>query len=342
MRKIIITILMVVILAVGVVGCKKEESEPISRTEVLMGTVVKLSIYDNSDDKTLDKAFKRVSELEDLLSINKKGTEIDKLNENAGIKGVKLSETSYDIIEKALYYSKLSKGSYDFTIGPLVKLWSIGLPGAKVPTQEEINEVIKNIDYTKVEMNPETKEVFLTQKGMMVDLGSIAKGYVADELTNLLKKEGVKKAIINLGGNVYAMGLKNGDSSWKIGIQNPFEERGDIVGTVDVHDESVVTSGVYERYIEKDGVKYHHILNPKTGYPYETEIAGVSIVAKKSIDADALSTLVFTEGLEKGIALVEGLDSVDAIFITNDKKVYITKGLKDNFKIKNSEFKLSN
>ena len=341
MKKIVIFISL--ILMIFIVGCStKDVDNPISRTEIIMGTTVGVTLYENGSEEVLDKVFKRVQEIENLVSINKEETEIDKLNENAGISPVKLSDTSFEIIEKALYYSKLSTGGYDLTVGPLVKLWNIGLPEAKVPTQEEIDEIIKNIDYTKVELNKDTKEVFLSQKGMLLDLGSIAKGYAADEIVKILKEENINSAIIDLGGNIYALGLKEGNKNWKIGIQNPFDNRGKIVGSLEVSNKTVVTSGVYERYIEQDGQTYHHILNPETGYPYETDIAGVSIIADKSIDGDALSTLVFTKGLEKGLELVENIDGVDAIFITNNKEVYVTKDLKDNFKITNEEFILKN
>ena len=341
MKKIVIFISL--ILMIFIVGCStKDVDNPISRTEIIMGTTVGVTLYENGSEEVLDKVFKRVQEIENLVSINKEETEIDKLNENAGISPVKLSDTSFEIIEKALYYSKLSSGGYDLTVGPLVKLWSIGLPEAKVPSQEEIEEIIKNIDYTKVELNKNTKEVFLSEKGMLLDLGSIAKGYAADEIVKILKEENINSAIIDLGGNIYALGLKEGNKNWKIGIQNPFDNRGKIVGSLEVSNKTVVTSGVYERYIEQDGQTYHHILNPETGYPYETDIAGVSIIADKSIDGDALSTLVFTKGLEKGLELVENIDGVDAIFITNNKEVYVTKDLKDNFKITNEEFILKN
>ena len=341
MKKIVIFISL--ILMIFIVGCStKDVDEPISRTEIIMGTTVGVTLYENGSEEVLDKVFKRVQEIENLVSINKEETEIDKLNENAGISPVKLSDSSFEIIEKALYYSKLSSGGYDLTVGPLVKLWSIGLPEAKVPSQEEIEEIIKNIDYTKVELNKNTKEVFLSEKGMLLDLGSIAKGYAADEIVKILKEENINSAIIDLGGNIYALGLKEGNKNWKIGIQNPFDNRGKIVGSLEVSNKTVVTSGVYERYIEQDGQTYHHILNPETGYPYETDIAGVSIIADKSIDGDALSTLVFTKGLEKGLELVENIDGVDAIFITNNKEVYVTKDLKDNFKITNEEFILKN
>lgn len=346
MTRKIITIIISLFLVIGVTGCENSSesvtSEPLSRLELFMGTAIKVTLYNGGSEEILDKVFDRILEIENLVSINKENTEITNLNENAGIKPVKLSETSYEIIKKGIHYSQISQGGYDVTIGPLVKLWSIGLPQAKVPNNDEIEKTIKAIDYSKVIMNDETKEVFLSEPNMMLDLGSIAKGYVADEVVNILKEEKVDQAIIDLGGNIYALGLKNGDTNWKIGIQNPFDSRGEVVGVLEVSNKSVVTSGIYERFIEKDNVKYHHILNPKTGYPFETTIAGVSIVSDKSIDADALSTLVFTKGVEEGLEFVESLENIDAIFITNDKEVYTTSGLKDNFKILNDEFKLSN
>ncbi|MDK2586128.1 FAD:protein FMN transferase [Romboutsia sedimentorum] len=343
MKKKTILIVIIFILAINLAGCKSTKSnEPITRTELMMGTVIKVTLYENESQKILDKVFKRISEIENLVSINKNGTELDKLNENAGIQKVKLSETSYDIIKKGLEYSKLSNGGYDISIGPLVKLWSIGLPEAKVPTKEEVKDTINYVGYSKIQMNDSTHEAFLTQKGMMLDLGSIAKGYATDEVARILKEENVNRAIVDLGGNIYALGSKEENEKWNIGIQDPFDSRGNVVGSIEVSDKSVVTSGVYERFIEKDGVKYHHILNPKTGYPYKTEIAGVSIVAQKSIDADALSTLIFTKGLKEGLKLVEDIENVDAVFITKEKKVYTTKGLKDNFKLMNKKFELGN
>lgn len=343
MKKKVISFFVAILLVFSFVGCtEKKNTEPIYRTELFMGTAIKVTIYDKQDEEILDKVFKRIIEIEDLVSINKHNTEITNLNKNAGIKGVKLSEDSFNIIKKGLEYSKLSNGGYDVSIGPLVKLWSIGLPEAKVPNKEEIKNVINKIDYKKVKVNDETKEVFLEDKGMMLDLGSIAKGYAADEIVKVLKDNNVKQAIIDLGGNIYALGLKDGDKDWKVGIQDPFTERGNVVGSVEVSNKSVVTTGIYERFIEKDGIKYHHILNPKDGYPYKTDIAGVSIIADKSVDADGLSTLVFTKGLHEGIKFIEDLDGVDAIFITNNRKVYTTKGIKDNFKMINESFTLSN
>ncbi|MBQ8999718.1 MAG: FAD:protein FMN transferase [Clostridium sp.] len=327
------------------IGCNKNTtstSEVLSRTELFMGTVVKITLYDSNDSTILDKAFDRVAEIESLVSINEAGTELDKVNDFAGISPVEVTSTTYEIVEKGLEYSKLSNGDFDITIGPLVKLWNIGLDDAKVPTQEEIDSVLPLIDYNLLELNKEDHTIFLKNKGMMIDLGSIAKGYAADEISHILTENNVNSAIIDLGGNIYAHGIKPSGQDWNIGIQNPFSTRGDIIGVLKVKNKTVVTSGIYERYIEKDGVKYHHLLNPNTGYPFENNIAGVSIITDKSIDADALSTTVFAKGLEEGLKFVETLPNVDAIFITKDNKVYITNGIRDSFTLENEDFTLQN
>jgi thiamine biosynthesis lipoprotein len=150
----------------------------------------------------------------------------------------------------------------------------------------------------------------------------------------------VKSAIIDLGGNVFALGNRPDGKLWKIGIQDPFEQRGQIIGSIEVKDKSIVTSGIYERFIEKDGKKYHHILNPFNGYPFDNELAGVTIVSDKSIDGDALSTTVFSKGLKGGMEFIEKIQGTEAIFVTKDKEVYITSGLKNNFKITKEEFKI--
>lgn len=326
-------------------GCNKNQtstSELLSRTELFMGTIIKITLYDSNDSTILDKSFDRIAEIESLVSINEAGTELDKVNDFAGISPVEVTPTTYEIVEKGLEYSKLSNGDFDITIGPLVKLWNIGLDDAKVPTQEEIDSVLPLIDYNLLELNKDNHTIFLKNENMMIDLGSIAKGYAADEISRILTENNVNSAIIDLGGNIYAHGIKPSGTDWNIGIQNPFNTRGDIIGVLKVKNKTVVTSGIYERYIEKDGIKYHHLLNPHTGYPFENNIAGVSIVTDKSTDADALSTIVFAKGLEEGLKFVESLPNVDAIFITTDSKVYITDGIRDSFTLENEDFTLEN
>lgn len=325
-------------------GCSKNNttSEPLSKSELLMGTVVTVTLYDSNDEEILNKVFNKVKELESTLSINENGTLVDKINEEAGINPVKVDEDTYTVVKKGIEYSKLSNGLFDISVGPIVKLWSIGLPEAKVPTQEEIHERLPLIGYNDIELNDTDKTIYLKRKGMIIDLGGIAKGYTADVISDILTEEGVNSAIINLGGNIFAHGKKPNGDEWKIGIQDPFSERGGIIGTLVTSNKSIVTSGIYERYIEKDGVKYHHILSPKTGYPYDNEVAGITIASDKSTDGDALSTSVFAMGVEEGMKFVNSIDGIDAIFITKDNKVYITDGIRNVFTLSNSDFTLVN
>lgn len=324
-----------------IVGCSKKTIEPVSKTSLFMGTVVKITVYDNSDMSIIDKAFDRISEIEDEVSINKEGTELDIVNSNAGSKPISVSDDTFNIIQKGIDYTKLSDGYFDITIGPLVKLWSIGLPEAKVPTSDEIKEKLKLIDINFLKLNEDAKSIFLKSPNMLIDLGGIAKGYTADEVAKVLLDSGVKSAIIDLGGNIYCLGNKN-KKPWNVGIQDPFTGRGEMVGKISVENKSIVTSGIYERYIEDNGKKYHHILSPFDGYPFDNDLAGISIISSKSVDGDALSTAVFAKGLDDGMKFVESLDNIDAIFITKDKKIYLSSGIKDNFELTNTDFKICN
>ena len=343
LKHISLSILLIFSLSIFM-GCSKnnKDSSPLSRTETLMGTVVKVTLYDNKDSNILDKAFDRVREIEQSVSINTSGTILDKVNESSGVEPVVVDEDTFKIVESGVKYSELSNGLFDITIGPLVKLWSIGLPEARVPSQEEIEGVLGYINYNDVVLNKEDNSIFLKNPNMLIDLGGIAKGYTADEISEVLTENNVTSAIIDLGGNVYVHGTKPTGENWNIGIQNPLSTRGDSLGTIKVNNKSIVTSGTYERFIEKDGVKYHHILNPKTGYPYENNISGISIISDKSIDGDALSTSVFAMGVEEGLAFVESQPDIDAIFVTNDKKIYLSSGMKDLFKLTNTEFTIAN
>ncbi len=317
--------------------------EPLSRTEFVLGTVAKISLYDHQSEEILDLAANRLHELEDTLSINKTGTLIDEINNQAGIAPVQVDEDTFKVIERGLAYSELTDGAFDITVGPIVKLWNIGFPEARIPSPEEIKATLPLVGFDKATLNAADSTVYLKEKGMQLDLGGIGKGYAADEIADLLRSQGVQHALIDLGGNLYTLGTKVDGSLWNIGVQDPFNPRGKIIGRLTTADHSIVTSGIYERYIEDEaGHKYHHILDPKTGYPYENEIAGVTIISKSSTDGDALSTSVFALGIEKGLEFIESQPDVEAIFITTDYKIYITEGLKDIFTLTNDAFTLAN
>lgn len=314
---------------------------PYQKTEIVMGTAVTLRIYDEGKEELIDKAFEKLRELDKITDLRTEGSEIYEINQNAGIAPVKVSDEIFALIKSGIEYSEASDGLFDITVEPLTSLWNIGFDDARKPAQEEIDEVLPLIDYNKVELNEEEKTVFLKEEGMGLDLGAIAKGYFTDLVAQFFSENGVTTAIIDLGGNLYVMGNHPSGREWSVGIQDPDANRGKTVGRIFTTNKSIVTSGIYERVLEVDGEKYHHLLNPFDGYPFENELAGVSIISDKSIDGDGLSTGVYGKGLEEGMEFVETLDGIEAVFVTKDKKVYVTSGLVDEFELTNEEYELA-
>ena len=353
-RKILL-ILIICMIALAFTSCSKTPpaaasdpnqpalGQPITKSDFLLGTVVNITIYDKQDESIINKALDRIRAIESKMTINNADTsEIIALNQAAGTSAVKVSTDTFDVLERGKYYSELSKGRFDITVGPIVKLWNIGTEEAAVPDPQVLLEKIKLIDFNKLQLDRSTLTAKLDEPGMQVDLGAIAKGYAADEVAKILKDNGVQNAIINLGGNVLTIGGNLKGAPWRIGIQDPFNPRGEFLGIINITDQTVVTSGTYERYFEENGKRYHHILDPRTGYPADNDIASVSIITDSSMDGDGNSTSVLLLGLEEGMKFIESQKNIEAIFITYDKKVYITSGLKDNFVVTNSEFELMN
>ena len=323
-----------------VIGCKNSGNK---RYEInfQLGTLVELTIYKGGSDTILKDAFNLIEEMEKTLSRNIELSEISEINRRSGISPVKVSDDTFFVIKKSIYYSELSEGFFDVTIGPLVSLWGIGTEGARVPAADEINNVLDLIDYRKMKLTPLNNLVFLEERGMEIDLGAIAKGFIADKVCRLFKEDGVKSAIINLGGDVALLGRKQDGNLFRIGIQNPFENRGGLAGIYEGEDVAIVTSGIYERYFEENGNKYHHIFNPKTGYPADNDIAGITVITAKATDADALSTSLFMFGSKEALALAEKFTDTEVIIITKDKKVILSSGIKSSFKITNRDFVLA-
>nr|WP_202924229.1 FAD:protein FMN transferase [Clostridium botulinum] len=324
------------------VGCNSKPEEPVSRETYLMGTIINIKAYGKNADKAVQASVDKISDIENKMSLNISTSEVNKINKNAGIAPVKVSKNTFDVVKASLIYSEKSKGFFDITVEPLVSIWGIGTDKARIPSKDEISTALKLINYKDVVINEKKSTIMLKRKGQAIDLGAIAKGYTADELKKVLLNYNVSSAFLSLGGNVYVLGNKPDKTPWKIGVQNPLEPRGDYLGIVSVSDKSVVTSGNYERFFERNGKRYHHIFDTKTGYPAEKGLISVSIISDKSIDGDALSTSVYTLGLDEGKKLIESLKGVEAIFVTNDKKVYVTSGLKDIFILTNTDFKLQN
>ncbi len=311
-----------------------------SDSHFAMGTICTVTLFGRNDAKAFDGAFELIDELEWKMSVSIAESEVAAINAAAGIAPVKVSEDTFFVIEQSLTYTEKSGGKFDITVGPLVELWGIGLGPGRVPEQSEIDAALALIGYEDVELNYQDSSVYLKRPGMAVDLGGIAKGYAADRLKEYLLENGHSRGIIDLGGNIVTFGEKPGGDPWIIGIQDPFDSRGIPIGTVSLPAGSVVTSGVYERFFEQDGRRYHHILDPDTGYPVENELVSVSIIADLGIAADAFSTLIFALGLRKGVELLESISSIDGILVTKELDVYVTSGVRDRFSISNPEYHL--
>ena len=267
---------------------------------IAMGTSVSITVFSRMDAKLLDGAFLLLSDIEREISAKDGNSYISKINNSAGIDSVAVPEDVYILIERSLELAKETDGLFNPAIGALVDLWGITTENPHVPDEAELSSVLPLLSLEDVILDDGQKTVFLAKRGMKLDLGGIGKGYAADKLRDYLSSNGVKRALINLGGNVYALGWKDESSEekWRVGIVDPIDQS-TMLTSVDVENKAVVTSGGYERYFEKDGVRYHHILDSKTGFPSDSDVLSATIVSSDSTLADALSTAVFSGGTEK-------------------------------------------
>lgn len=314
------TAFLVFVVLLFVVACGARA--PITKTEFLLDTISTVTIYDITDGSLLDGAFAVCREYEDKLSRTKEQSDIYKIN-NAGGQTTSVSPETAEIINKSLAFCRL--GGFDISVEPLTALWDFGNSPKEKPNDDDIKRELLHIGFEKIKISQNS--VTLADEGAGLDLGAIAKGYIADKMGEHLISRGVKSAIINLGGNVLAIGSKPGGGEWTIGIQKPFESRGALLASIKVRDVSVVTTGIYEKFFREGDALYHHILDPETGYPFENSLAAVTVISKSSADADALGTVCFARGLEKGLEFAEGRSDIEAIFITKDNVLYPTSGV---------------
>ena len=306
-------------------GCSSVSDTPVSRTATFFDTVITIKIYDKDAEDVLNACIEKCKDYESRFSRTLEGSEIYQLN-HAGGQAVELSPDTVELINLGLKYCELSEGSFDITVAPLDDVWNFKENAGTVPDPAAIAEAKSHVNYHTVVVNG--NQVQLTDPAAQIDLGGVAKGYIADKLKSFMKQQGVTSAIIDLGGNVLAIGGKPGGDSFNIGIQKPFAEQGTPITSVKIKDKSVVSSGIYQRYFKVDDKIYHHILSPATGYPCENNLLGVTIVAGSSADADGLSTTCFILGRKKGMELINKISGVEAVFITDDYKLHYTSGFK--------------
>lgn len=296
-----------------------------------MGTIIQQSIFHEKAKEIAEVVETEMKRIEKIMSFFLPDSDVSKINNAAGESEVKVDLDTLTVVKSAVHFSEITDGAFDITAGPLIKLWGIFTKNARVPSKEEIKEKLGLINYRDILIDEKTQTVMLLKPGQKIDLGAIAKGFAADRAIEIYRNYGVKSALINLGGNVKVLGKNNENKEWKIGIQDPFKIRGGYLGIVQLSDKSVVTSGGYERYLDNGNARYHHIFDPRSGYSSRSNLISATVIAKNSMAADALSTACFVLGLERSLDIIEAQEGVEAILLTDDKKVYVTNGIKESF-----------
>lgn len=320
MKKLTALVIAILIL---LCACAQGVGEPMSETILAMDTVMEITAY-GAEDSLMEAAKDRIKELEGLFSVTDENSEIYKLNQTGS---AELSPDTLELVTKALDICRETDGAVDITIYPVVKAWGFTTGNYRVPDSTELKNLLENVGYEGVAISGNTVTI---PQGVQVDLGSVAKGYTGDVIAALLKDGGVTSALLNLGGNVQAVGSRPDGSGWRVAVQDPGGE--EYIGVLTVSDKAVITSGGYERYFEdENGNVYWHIIDPETGSPAQSGLISVTVVGEAGVVCDGLSTALFVMGLDKASALWREQGGFEAVLVSEDGRVYITDGLKDCF-----------
>ena len=304
------------------------------RSQFLMGTLVEISVIEK-DEKlaitAIQHAFREIRRLENLMSIHIPDSEVSKINQAAGKDRVPVSKELMVVIQRSLFWSEKTAGAFDITIGPAQELWNFDAPS--LPSKNSIADAIKKIDFRKIQL--EEQNIFLPEKWMRLNLGAIAKGYAVDKAIDVLRKNKIQNALINAGGDLKSIGKRSDQLNWRIGLQHPRNSES-LLASFSISGNAVATSGDYQKYFEQNGKRYHHILDPKTGYPATTGSMSATVIAKNVMDADALSTAIFVLGPEKGIALIDSLSDTEGLIIDSEGETRVSRnmGSIENFSLK--------
>jgi FAD:protein FMN transferase len=327
---------------------QKQELKLFKKASLSMGTVFEATIYAPDKyvaEKTFNDVFQEINRLDYLMSNYKKKSVLSELNNDASAEPADCNKELASVIEQSLQYSDITDGAFDITIGPLMKKWGFFKKKGRIPDKEELDSALESVSYKNIiieektikslSKNPVTvKTVFFKNPDTQIDLGGIGKGYAVDRAVSVLKQNGISSALINFAGNIYTFGTPPGKKSWVIGLQHPRESEG-LLGTFEIKDKAVSTSGDYEKFFTIEGKRYSHIIDPRTGNPVKG-IVSVTIVTGNATRADALSTGVFVLGLEKGMDLIEQLPDVEGIIIYEDTDSRLStktsSGMQDLFK----------
>ncbi len=332
----------VLVLCLGLLASEAVEAQaPVSRTAYVLWTSCTITLYDHGSERALDSCFQRLSEIGARMGTDVIGSELDAISNQAGRSPVKVTDDLFALIQKALSVAEDSHGLFDLTVGPLVETWKMNRDDPDIPSKAQIAEALKLVNWRDVVVDPGRKTVFLRRSSMRLDLGGFMKGYAADEMVRILSGYGVSSAMIDLGGNIMAMGSSPRGSLWRIGIQDPEAERGTSIGIAEVTNKSITTAGVYEHYFTKNGRRYSHIMDLRTGYPVDNGLLSVSVITSTSTDADAFDTALLVMGVSDGLKLAEKL-GFDAIMVDTQHRLYVTPGTKKFFSLTDHAYSFAN
>ena len=317
--KVVVVICVVIAVLLSVVIIQKYRLKPLKQTEMIMGTLVEITVIP-ANEKAIREAFEALKKVDALMSTYKEDSEISILNREGK---AQISEETLEVIEDAIKFSNLTDGAFDITCRPLINLWKKAKKEEKVPTEEEIEEAISLVGYQRIIL--EGNQIRVEKEGMQIDLGGIAKGYAVDKAIEALKKNSIKRALVNAGGDLYALGTDPQGEKWQIGVQDPREED-KIIDIMKVKDKAVATSGDYRRYFTLEGKRFSHIVNPKTGLTVQDVPMSVTIIGPDATTTDALSTGVFVLGPEEGMKLIESLPEVEGMIISEGMNKLTSQG----------------
>ncbi|WP_026196315.1 FAD:protein FMN transferase [Corynebacterium lubricantis] len=297
----------------------------------MMGTVIEVQVEAERAQSLIDEAIRRLRIYEHRFSANDPASELGELNSAAGRRPVEVHPELFELISLGIENSLAPKSMLNIAIGPLVQLWRIGFADANVPDPAAIDAALQLTDPALIELDAESGQVFLARSGMKIDLGAVAKGYIADLIIAYFKDQGAHSAMINLGGNVLTFGPspRQSDGHWRIGLRHPNNENDQIIGAITVGEQSVVTSGVYQRRLNKDGRTYHHILDPATGYPLETDVVSLTIVSPRSVDGEIWTSRLFGRSASEILLEISTQPECSALVITEDLELYASGELRE-------------
>ncbi len=318
-----------VFILIFLAGLSTEAQEIYKETLKLMGSRFEITVTapdSATAHQSIDLAIDEISRIEKLISSWDPASETSKINQNAGIKPVKVSSELYHLIERALKISEITDGAFDISYASMDKIWKFDGSMKAMPSEEEIKGSVSKVGYQNIILNPEDTSVFLRNKGMKIGFGAIGKGYAADRSKKLLMKKGVKAGIINASGDMNTWGTKPDGETWKVAITNPMNKE-HAFALLPLKNRAVVTSGDYEKFVKFNSVRYSHIINPKTGYP-ATGIISVTVFAPKAELADALATSVFVMGIDTGLDRINQMRGIDCIIVDEKGKVHTSENIK--------------